>query len=190
MVHVLLEVKKACWPAHVTLATKALFKRRTFHLLNLITVLSTWKVRRMNLLRSTDLYSGRHYHSIRLGQSNRTAKVRHRFRRRSFHVPNQMHNLCQRIFQYRLLKFLEKNNIFFDDQFGFRRGHSSERAILTIVDKIQRAIDDKELSCGIFLDFSKAFDTINHDILSKKLELYGIRGIVRTWFTSYLTNCR
>ena len=95
--------------------------------------------------------------------------------------------LLEKLMCSRLLKFLEKNNIFFDNQFGFRRGHSTEHAILSIVDKIQRAIDDKEFSCGMFLDFSKAFDTINHDIL-EKLELYGIRGIARTWFISYLAN--
>lgn len=74
--------------------------------------------------------------------------------------------LLEKLMSSRLLKFLEKNNnIFFDNQFGFRRGHSTDHAIVSIVDKIQRAIDDKESSCGIFLDFSKAFDTINHDIL-------------------------
>ena len=52
--------------------------------------------------------------------------------------------------------------------FGFKRGHSTKHAILSIVDKIQRAIDEKEFSCGIFLDFIKVFGTINHDILLKK----------------------
>ena len=99
-----------------------------------------------------------------------------------------LNKLLEKLLCSRLLKFLEKNNIFFDNQFGFRRVHSTEHTILSIVDKIQRAIDDKEFSCGIFLDFSKASDTINHDILLKKLELYGIRGISRTWFISYLAN--
>ena len=87
----------------------------------------------------------------------------------------------------RLVSFLEQNKTFFDNQFGFRAGHSTGHAILSIIDKIQRAIDNKEFSCGVFLDFSKAFDTINHDILLKKLEYYGIRGIAKTWFSSYLT---
>ena len=60
--------------------------------------------------------------------------------------------------------------------------------ILLITDKIQNAIEKKLYSCGLFLDLSKAFDTVNHSILIRKLEHYGIRGIVKDWFCSYLTN--
>ena len=59
-------------------------------------------------------------------------------------------------------------------------------AILCINDKIQKAIDDRSISCGFFLDFSKAFDTVNHEILNKKLD-YCIRGLAKDWFTSYLS---
>ena len=72
---------------------------------------------------------------------------------------------------------------FFEKQFGIRSSHSTERAILCIIDKIQKAIDDRSISCGIFLDFSKAFDTVNHEILNKKLEYYGIHGVAKDWFT-------
>ena len=60
-----------------------------------------------------------------------------------------------------------------------------DHAILSIVDKIQKAIEEPKYSCGIFLDFSKAFDTVSH-ILLKKLEHYRIRGIANDWFNSYL----
>jgi hypothetical protein len=76
-----------------------------------------------------------------------------------------------------LLAFIEKENIIDNMQFGFRARHSTVHAILNIIDKIQHAIDSCDISCGIFLDFSKAFDTANHKILIQKLEYYGIRGI-------------
>lgn len=89
-----------------------------------------------------------------------------------------------------LIIFLEKSEMFYSKQFGFRSKHSTDHAVLCIIDKIQRAIDNRNYSCGIFLDFSKAFDTVNHEILIKKLEYYGVRGIAKDWFTSYLSNRR
>ena len=62
------------------------------------------------------------------------------------------------------------------------------QAILSITDKIQCAIEEGAYSCGIFLDLSKAFDTVNHEILIQKLDHYGIRGVAKTWFISYLKN--
>ena len=88
----------------------------------------------------------------------------------------------------RLASFLEKNEILFNGQFGFRSNHSTNHAILLITDKIQKAIERKLYCCGIFLDLSKDFDTVNHDILLKKLENCGIRGIAKQWFCSYLSN--
>ena len=62
------------------------------------------------------------------------------------------------------------------------------RALLLIVDKIQRAIESGHFSCGIFLDLRKALDTVDHDILLAKLYSYGIRGTPYDWFVSYLSN--
>jgi hypothetical protein len=86
----------------------------------------------------------------------------------------------------RLLDFIQRKAILFDNQFGFRAKHSTDFAVLSIIDKIQKAIDERDFSCGIFLDLSKAFDTVNHEILIKKLEHYGIRGVAKHWFESYL----
>lgn len=71
-------------------------------------------------------------------------------------------------------------------QFGFRKGFSTEQAILEITDSLNTAIDNKQITCGIFLDFSKAFDPVNHNILLSKFYAYGIRGIPYNWFESYL----
>jgi hypothetical protein len=73
-------------------------------------------------------------------------------------------------------------------QFGFWKNHSTSHAITEIVDSLKQAIDDNLYTCGVFLDFSKAFDTTNHKILLKKLAAYGIRGLPLQWFTSYLTD--
>ena len=88
-----------------------------------------------------------------------------------------------------VLQFLEKNNVLFEHQFGFRKGYSTEQAILEITENLNDAIDNKLITCGLFLDFSKAFDTVNHQIPSNsKLMKYGIRGNPLLWFKSYLEN--
>ena len=61
-------------------------------------------------------------------------------------------------------------------QFGFRKGYSTEWAILELTDALTKAMDNKLVTCGLALDFSKAFDTVNHNILLSKLYHYGIRG--------------
>ena len=81
-----------------------------------------------------------------------------------------------------------KNQPLSQCQFGFHSGCSTTHATMLITDKIQRAIEEKLYSCGIFLDLSKAFDTVDHSILLAKLEHYGIRSIANEWFRSYLTN--
>ena len=59
---------------------------------------------------------------------------------------------------------------------------------MNIFENIKEKLDNKTFSCGVFIDLEKAFDTVNHNILVKKLEFYGIRGVTNDWFSSYLTN--
>jgi retron-type reverse transcriptase len=73
-------------------------------------------------------------------------------------------------------------------QYGFRENRSTKLAIIELTNKLSKAIDNGEFIIGIFLDLSKAFDTINHRILIQKLEHYGIRGVAQLWFKNYLTN--
>ena len=75
-----------------------------------------------------------------------------------------------------------------DKQFGFRPNHSTHMAKIELVDKIANAVERYETTVGIFLDLSKTFDTINHDILLYGLEYNGFRGVALDWFKSYLSN--
>ena len=85
------------------------------------------------------------------------------------------------------MSFLEINNILIGNQFGFCRSHSSYMALMVMINEISQALNSGEHVVGIFLDFSKAFDTVNHSILLKKLYYYGIRGNALEWFESYLS---
>ena len=96
--------------------------------------------------------------------------------------------VLERLVYDQLVSYLEKECLLFNFQFGFRKGYSTEYAILETVEKLKSAVDDQKITCGIFLDFSKAFDTINHHILLEKLYKYGIRGLPHAWFSSYITN--
>ena len=87
----------------------------------------------------------------------------------------------------RLYKFLEKYEIPYALQFGFRSNHSIDHALVSLTEAIKNALDNRKFGCGIFLDLQKAFDTVNHNILLSKLEHYGIRGTALEWFKSYLS---
>ena len=94
--------------------------------------------------------------------------------------------LFEKILYRRLIKFIDKNDILYDLQYGFRNKHSTQHAILDIVNTIHFNMDNRKYSCGIFIDLKKAFDTVNHEILLTKHEHYGIRGVINSWFRSYL----
>ena len=88
----------------------------------------------------------------------------------------------------RLLKFIDKNNLFNEFQFGFRNNHSTFMALIVLVENLVTALDNGNCAVGLFLDFQKAFDTVDHCILLDKLSFYGVRGIAHDWFYSYLSN--
>ena len=83
--------------------------------------------------------------------------------------------------------FFRKKKTIHKHQFGFQNEKSTEHAILDNYASILKALEKKEQVCCIFLDFGKAFDTVNHNILLTKLEYYGVRGIVYELIKSYLS---
>ena len=101
---------------------------------------------------------------------------------------SNFNRLFEKILYCRLLRFFEKYNIINANQYGFRKKHSTNLAIYDILESKIRDRDKGKVSCAIYLDLSKAFDTVDSNLLLKKLEHYGIRGTPLKLFTSYLSN--
>ena len=87
-----------------------------------------------------------------------------------------------------LYKFLVEKNILYQKQFGFQNAHSTEHAFLQLVNQITEAFSKGKYTLWIFIDPSKAFETVNHNILVEKLKVYGIQSENLKWFRSYLSN--
>lgn len=87
----------------------------------------------------------------------------------------------------RLVQFFNKYDTFSSFQHGFRKHRSVETALSVFINEVVAGLDSKSVTLGIFIDFTKAFDTVDHVILLSKLESYGVRGNVLRWFESYLS---
>ena len=71
---------------------------------------------------------------------------------------------------------------------GFRQQYSTSHVLINITENIRKALADGNIGCAVFVGLQKAFDTVDHQILSAKLNHYGIRGVSNDWFESYLSN--
>ena len=95
--------------------------------------------------------------------------------------------IMERLMYDRLTSYMLKNHILIEYQFGFQKGISTHMALITLVDRITEALDNGDYVVGVFRDFSKAFDTVDHAILLDKMFIYGVRTIALQWFKHYLT---
>ena len=91
-------------------------------------------------------------------------------------------NIIEKVVHKRLYTYLHKQDIFYENQYGFRTKHSTIDAVTKFTADINHSLDEKEATLAVYLD------TIDHTILRNKLEFYGVRGHALNWFTSYLTD--
>ena len=96
--------------------------------------------------------------------------------------------ILEKILYARTYNFLNDNNQIYYSNYGFRAKHSCENVISELVGQIIKNQQQNKYTAALFLDLSKAFDTLDHKLLLKKLEIYGIRGVALNWFESYLSN--
>ena len=94
----------------------------------------------------------------------------------------------EKIMYDRLLNFFNKFDLLYAHQYGFRKNRSTYIALLSLVDNLTQALENGEHVVGVYLDFLKASDTVDHMILLQKLYHYGVRGCAHDWFTSYISN--
>ena len=102
-------------------------------------------------------------------------------------VLTQFNQIFERLLSKRFLNFFEKHDIITKKQFGFLKKHCTEHAILDLKEYLMNKLDRKEITAVLFLDLQKAFDTVDHEILLKKLYHYGVRGKSHNLLKSYLS---
>ena len=101
---------------------------------------------------------------------------------------NLFSKIFEKVLKTKIMDFIDKYNILSPEQFGFTTNSSTELAITTIYDKFLDNLDKNQYTCAIFLDIKKAFDSLDHKILLKKLDHYGFRGKIWNLLKSYMEN--
>ena len=96
--------------------------------------------------------------------------------------------IFEKVLYGRLNDYFTKNNLLSQQQYGFRNNHSTSLAITDLYESLLQNLDKKLISCAVFLDLRKAFDSVTQSILPSKLEHYGVRGNALKLIQSYLSN--
>ena len=96
--------------------------------------------------------------------------------------------LIERLMYNRIISFLYENKILSEAQNGFRKCKSIDRVVQSFIGRIQKALDKRVHTIGIFIALTKAYNILNHKLLLEKLFCYGVRGSTNLWFRSYLTH--
>ena len=96
--------------------------------------------------------------------------------------------ILEKLMYQRFYNFLNKNNVIYNLQFGFRQQYCTSHALINITENIGKTLDDENSGRGVFVDLQKAFDTVKHQTLLAKLNHYGIRGVSNDWFKCYLSD--
>ena len=104
---------------------------------------------------------------------------------RSISLLSVFSEITEKLMHTRLYNFLEQHNVLYSLQFGFRSKNSTLHAFISLTESIKKTTDDGMYSCGVFIYLQKAFDTVNHSILLKRLEHYSARCTALNWFTNY-----
>jgi hypothetical protein len=124
------------------------------------------------------------------------AKIIPLYKKKEHYIPDNyrpisllsvFNKLLEKIMYRRLYSFLCRFRVLYEFQFGFRENHSTMLALTEIIDNVRKEIENKNIVLGVYLDLTKAFDTVDHEILLWKLEYNGIRGVALEWFRNYLT---
>jgi len=107
---------------------------------------------------------------------------------RPISVLPSLSKIFEKIILEQMHDYFSSNNLYYNGQYGFRKGHSAENAVMENVDRIVDSFENNNMPIDIFLDLTKAFDSINHSVLLQKLEYYGIRDVAYRLCKSYLEN--
>ena len=145
----------------------------------------------LSLLINQSLFQGIFPTAMKLAEVVPLFKSKDRYMETNYHpisLLTTMSKVLEKVVYVRVYNFLTKTDQISENQYGFRAKHSCKHAVGQLIGTILKNLENNKITISVLLDLSKAFDTIEHSIMLKKLELYGVRGLPLQWFNSYLSN--